>query len=183
MVILVIGLLLFVASHMIPCVPSLRVAFVGSLGENKYRALFSVVTVIGLVMIVWGYATSEFRPIYQPFNWGRSLALGLVPVALILFAAANMPTHIRAVLRHPMLLGLLIWAFAHLTANGDLSSLVLFGTLGSYALLALASQLYRVQQNKIQPRLVMDIVAIAAGIVVSGLLVRFHGNLFGVPIV
>ena len=105
------------------------------------------------------------------------------PAALVLFAAANMPTHIRAVLRHPMLLGLLLWATAHLLSNGDLRSVVLFGSFAGYAVIDLVSAVARDQRLSTDkaPRLAMDGAAIVAGLVAAGLLAVFHAALFGVP--
>ena len=182
---LITGLTLFVALHLIPTVPPLRTALVSSLGEKKYRAIFSAVSFASLALIIWGFSKAEFQPVYQPLTWGRSLAFGLVPIAVILFAAANMPTHIRAFVRHPMLAGLFLWAVVHLAANGDFSSIVLFGTLGAFAVVATASAIMRGKQSSQDkaPRWAMDAVAIVSGTVVAGLFAIFHGVLFGIPLV
>ena len=134
--------------------------------------------------MIWGFSMAEFQPVYEPLSWGHSLALALVPIAVILFAAANMPTHIRALVRHPMLVGLFLWALAHLAANGDQRSIVLFGTLGVYAVVATISATLRSTHSSVSkaPRWTMDIIAVAAGIAVAGLLANFHGGLFGMPL-
>ena len=108
-----------------------------------------------------------------------------VPAALVLLAAAKMPTHMRAVLRHPMLLGVLLWATAHLLSNGDLRSVVLFGSFAGYAVLDLVSVVARGKQPSTDkaPRLAMDGAAVVAGLVAAGLLTVFHGTLFGVPVI
>ena len=108
MTLLVAGLVLFIAVHLVPSVVPLRAALIARLGPGPYRGLFSLVAAAGLVLIVWGFARAPFEPLYAAPAWGRQVAMFAVPVALVLFAAANMPTHIRAVLRHPMLLGLLL---------------------------------------------------------------------------
>ncbi len=181
---LIIGLALFVGLHLIPCIPPLRTALVSSLGEKKYRALFAASSFVGLALIIWGFSKAEFQPVYQPLIWGRSLAFGLVPIAVILFAAANMPTHIRAFVRHPMLAGLFLWAIAHLAANGDLSSILLFGTLGAYSVVATASAIVRGKKPSEDkaPRWAMDVVAVVSGTVVAGLFAKFHDVLFGMPL-
>ncbi len=182
--ILILGLAVFIGLHLIPAVPALRTALIGGFGESKYRFLFSLVAFVGLAIIVWGYSSADFRPVYEPAAWGRSLAFGLVPIALILFAAANMPTHIRAIVRHPMLAGLFLWALVHLAANGDLRSVLLFGALGVYAVVATISAVMRTQQpsESKPPRWSMDAAAVVAGVVVAGLLAKFHGTLFGMPL-
>ncbi len=182
---LIIGLTLFVALHLIPSVPPLRTSLIENLGEKKYRAIFAAVAFASLALIIWGFSRADFEPVYQPLTWGRSLAFGLVPVALILFAAANMPTHIRAIVRHPMLAGLFLWAVAHLAANGDLRSILLFGTLGAYSVIATVSIVLRSNQSSQAkaPMWTMDAVAIVSGVVVAGLLAKFHGVLFGMPLI
>lgn len=182
--VLIIGLALFVGLHLVPSVPPLRTSLIESLGEKKYRAIFAAVAFASLALIIWGFSRADFEPVYQPSTWGRSLAFGMVPVAVILFAAANMPTHIRAFVRHPMLAGLFLWAIAHLAANGDLRSILLFGTLGAFSVVATVSIVLRNKQSSQEkaPRWTMDAVAIVSGVIVTGLLVKFHGVLFGMPL-
>ena len=184
MTLLVAGLALFFALHLIPSVPPLRAALVAGMGERAYRGVFSLVALASLAMVVWGFSTAPFEPVYTPPGWGRHAAMGVVPVALVLFAAANMPTHIRAALRHPMLLGLALWAIAHLLANGDLRSIVLFGGFAGFAVLATLGAVARARRPAAgkAPRLVMDAAAVAGGLVAAGLLVRFHAALFGMPV-
>lgn len=184
MTLLAAGLALFVVLHLIPSVPPLRARLVARMGKGPYRGLFSLVALASLVMVVRGFSTAPFEPVYSPPSWGRHAALGLVPVALALFAAANMPTHIRAVVRHPMLLGLLLWALAHLAANGDLRSVALFGTFAGFAVVAAVSAEARGKRPAPDkaPRLALDAAALGAGLVAAGLLAYFHAALFGVPV-
>ena len=83
-----------------------------------------------------------------------------------------------------MLAGLFLWALAHLTANGDLRSILLFGTLGAFSVVATASAVLRGKQPSQDkaPRWAMDVAAIVSGVVVAGLLAKFHGTLFGMPL-
>ena len=183
MTLLVAGLALFVAVHLLPSVVPLRAALIARLGAGAYRGLFSLGAAAGLVLVVWGFSRAPFEPLYNAPAWGRQVAIVAVPVALVLLAAANMPTHIRAVLRHPMLLGVLLWAIAHLVSNGDLRSVVLFGGFAGYAVLDLVSVVARSKRPSTEkaPRLAMDGVAIVAGLVAAGLLTYFHAALFGAP--
>ena len=185
MTLLVAGLVLFIAVHLIPSVVPLRAALIARLGAGPYRGLFSLVAAAGLALIVWGFARAPFEPLYAAPAWGRQVAMFAVPVALVLFAAANMPTHIRAVLRHPMLLGLLVWATTHLLSNGDLRSVVLFGSFAAYAVLDLVSAVARGNRPSTDkaPRIAMDGVAVVAGLIAAVLLTVFHGTLFGVPVI
>lgn len=187
MSILIIGLVLFVGMHLIPRVRPLRTALVDGLGANRYRAIYSIISAVSLVLIVWGFARAPIEPVFQPPSWGRTATMTVLPVVFILFAAANMPTHIRAFVRHPMLIGLLLWGVAHLAANGDLRSVWLFGLLAAYAAVALIAVLLQElgmePVEKPKPRALMDVIAVAAGLAVTGVLAYFHGALFGMPIV
>ncbi len=184
MTLLVAGLALFIVLHLIPGLAPLRAGLAARMGEKRYRGAFSVLAFIGLAMIVRGYATAPFEPVYSPPGWGRDAAIWAAPVAFVLFAAANMPTHIRSVVRHPMLLGLLLWALAHLAANGDLRSLLLFGGFAGFSLAAWASAAARGKRPPADkpPRLAMDAAALAAGIAAAGLFAYLHAALFGAPV-
>jgi len=183
MTLLVAGLVLFVAVHLVPSVPPLRAATVAKIGQQAYRGTFALLAIAGLGMMIWGYANTPFEVVYSPPSWGHLAALWVVPVAVVLFAAANMPTHIRAVARHPMLLGLLLWALAHLVANGDARSVALFGSLAGFAVVATVSAVLRGKRPPDQaPRIALDAAALVSGLVVAGLLAYFHGTLFGVPV-
>lgn len=185
MVLLVLGLALFVVLHLIPSIPPLRAALVARMGEMPYRGVFALIALASLVMVVGGFAAAPYEPVYSPPVWGRHAALTLVPLALVLFAAANMPTHIRAFVRHPMLLGLLLWALAHLAANGDLRSVTLFGTFAGFAVGAAVSAAARGKRPATDkaPRIAMDGVALVSGLAVAVLVAYFHGALFGMPII
>ena len=184
MTLLVAGLVLFLVLHLIPSAASLRASLVERLGEKPYRGVFGAIAFASLALIVWGFSRAPIDPIYAPPVWGRHAAMTAVPIALVLFAAANMPTHIRALLRHPMLLGLLLWAIAHLLANGDLRTIVLFGGFALFAVVETVSAIARGKNPPADPapRYAMDAAAVVGGLVVAGLLMRFHGVLFGMPL-
>ena len=184
MSLLVAGLLLFIALHLIPSVPPLRAALVDRLGQTPYRGVFAAIALTSLVVIVWGFSQAPREPLYAAPIWGRHAAMTVGPIAGVRFAAANMPTHIRALLRHPMLLGLLLWALAHLLANGEVRSVVLFGGFALFAMVETVSAVARGKHPPAEPapRLAMDGAAVVGGLVVAGLLMRFHGALFGMPL-
>ena len=184
MILLIAGLALFIAVHLVPSVVPLRDGLIARLGAGPYRGVFSLGAVAGLVLIVWGFSRAPFEPLYATPSWGRQVAMFAVPVSLVLLAAANMPTHIRAVLKHPMLIGVLLWAIAHLLSNGDLRSVVLFGSFAGFAVFDLVSAEVRGKRPSTEknPRLAMDAIAVVAGLVAAGLFMVFHGALFGVPV-
>ena len=184
MSLLVAGLVLFMAIHLIPSVPRLRVALVERLGQKSYRGVFSAVALLSLVAVVWGFSRSPFDDVYVPPAWGHQVSMILVPIALVLFAAANMPTRIRALVHHPMMLGLLLWAFAHLVSNGEVRSVVLFVGFALFAAVEIVSAVARGKgpPTEPEPRITMDIAAVIGGFIVAGLLAGFHGTLFGKPV-
>jgi uncharacterized membrane protein len=118
---------------------SQRAALVSRLGEGGYKAAFSAVSLLGLVLIVVGYGhyrAGGYIEVWQPPTFARHLALPLVWLAFIMVAAAYLPGRIKARLKHPMLAGVKLWAFAHLIANGDLGSMLLFGSFLAWAVAA-----------------------------------------------
>lgn len=181
---LFVGLSLFFAIHLLPCVPSARAGLVTKIGAGPYKGVFALASLASFALLVWGFSHAPFVAVYSPPSWGRHAAMLMVPIALVLFAAANMPTHIRSTLRHPMMIGLLLWSCAHLLANGDLRAVVLFGSFGIYAVVAGLSAVARGKTlgGDKPPRFAMDAAAVAGGLIVAGLIMRFHGSLFGMPV-
>jgi uncharacterized membrane protein len=181
---LVVGLVLFLGIHLVPAVPPLRRALVGQWGENRYRMLFSVASAVGLVAIGIGFGHADRQTrVFAPVPEAIALARVAVPVALILLAAANMKGHIRRIVRHPMLAGVLIWSTVHLLANGDLAGTVLFGAFLAWATVDLVSSLQRGTAKPFTPRLAHDAIAVFAGIAATVAFMLLHRVLFGVAIV
>jgi uncharacterized membrane protein len=184
MTILAIGLLLFLGIHLLPVAPPLRRALQASWGEGRYKALFSIVSAVGLVLIVVGYALSGPRaPLFAPRPEAIAIAPYAMVVSFILFAAANMKTHLRRALRHPMLLGTLIWSGVHFLANGDRAGSLLFGAFFAWALIDLASAIGRKAVASFEPEARFDVMAIGGGVVVALAVMFLHRVLFGVPVV
>ena len=136
---LMLGLLVFLGVHSLRIVaPAWREAQIARRGEGPWKGLYSLASAVGLGLIVWGYAQSRTAPVdlWMPPLWTRHLAVLLVWPAFILLTAAYVPgTRIKARLHHPMLLGIKIWAAAHLLANGRLADLLLFGGFLLWAVL------------------------------------------------
>ncbi len=184
MSLLVAGLVVFLGIHLLPAVPPARRAAVARVGELRYRGLFSLVSGVGLVLIVLGYLYSGPRvPLFAPSPTAVALAPYVVTVAFILFAAANMRGHLRRVLRHPMLIGLLLWSSVHFLANGDRAGTLLFGAFFVYAIVDLASAIARGATRPFEARAKFDLMAVGGGIAVALLVMTFHRVLFGVPAV
>lgn len=138
MMVLIVGLILFLGVHLIPTQPELRDGLKERIGEGPYKILFSLLSLVGLVVIVLGFHKLQLHPgknpiLWEPPVWTRHLAVALMLPAMILLVASLIPSRIRTATRHPMLVAIKIWALAHLLANGDLASLLLFGSFLAFA--------------------------------------------------
>ena len=136
LVVLILGLVVFIGAHVFVTRRDARAAVVARLGEWPYKGLFSLVSLVGIVLIVWGfgaYRASGYIELWTPPTWLRHLAAVLVWPAIVLIVAAYIPGNIKLRLKHPMLAGVKLWALAHLFANGDLGSILLFGGILAWA--------------------------------------------------
>jgi uncharacterized membrane protein len=184
MLLLVAGLVLFLGIHLVPAFPALRAAAAASVGERRYKGLFSIVSGVGLVLIVVGFALAPRQVfLFAPSPAAVAIAPATVALALTLIAAANLRGHIRRFVKHPMLIGTILWAGVHLLANGDVASTVLFGAFLAWASIDLVSAFARHAVKAFEPRIAHDVIAVVAG---TGLALGFaflHRVLFGVRVV
>lgn len=181
MTLLIIGLCLFVGIHVVPAVPALRTDLAARLGERNYKVLFSVVSAVGLVAMILGYREAPSDQIFTPSDTARSVLPVAMAVAFVLMVASHLPSHIRRLLRHPMLTGVLIWAGLHFLANGDLASNILFGVLALWAVFAVISAERRGKRpGPARPGLRADAIAVVVGLTAFALVLYFHADLFGV---
>jgi uncharacterized membrane protein len=133
MTLLILGIIVFLGVHLLPTFPDMRDRLIGRLGENGYRAMFSTLSMLGFVLIVWGFARAPVIQVWSPPNWTRYVAMVLMVPVFILLVAAYVPGEIKAKVEHPFLVAIKTWALAHLIANGDLSAIILFGSFLAYA--------------------------------------------------
>jgi uncharacterized membrane protein len=184
MIIMIAGLVLFIGIHLVPTGPALRARLMAGLGDKPYRAFFALIAALGLVLIIAGYHMRPERvQLFAPFPAARGAAPVLVTIAFVLFAAANMKTHIRSTLRHPMLIGLMLWSGVHLLANGDLAGTILFGSFFAYSIIAIISATRRGSGKVLIPDWKHDLIAVAAGLALSYLTIRLHPLVFGTGLV
>lgn len=137
--ILILGLVLFLGAHSVRIVADgWRSATIARIGEGAWKGLYSVVSLAGFVLIVWGYGLARQAPVvlWSPPVAMRHVASLLTLVAFVLLFAAYVPRNaIKAKLKHPMVLAVKVWAFAHLLSNGTLADLLLFGAFLLWAVL------------------------------------------------
>jgi uncharacterized membrane protein len=133
MTLLIVGIIVFLGIHLLPTFPHVRETLIARLGETGYRILFGVLSIAGFVLLVWGFAHAPVIQIWVPPPWTRWVAIVLMLPAFIFLVAAYVPGRIKARLKHPFLVAIKTWALAHLIANGDLASILLFGSFLAYA--------------------------------------------------
>lgn len=180
---LLAGLALFLGIHFVPAMPSVRGAVVAKYGERRYKGVFALVSAIGLALIVVGYIVTDDRTrVFAPFPAARAIAPYALSISFILFAAANMRGHLRHIVRHPMLLGLAIWATVHLLANGDRVGTVLFGAFLAFAAIDLVSAIGRGAVKDFVPEIKYDAIAVVGGIGIALVVMALHRVLFGVAV-
>ncbi len=133
---MIVGLVLFVGGHAFVTNREARAAAIARLGEWPYKALFSVVAVIAVVLIAYGfglYRATGWIAVWSPPAWTRHITVALMWPASICVVAAYIRGDIARVLKHPMLVGVKTWAAAHLVSNGDLGGIILFGAILAWA--------------------------------------------------
>jgi uncharacterized membrane protein len=184
MTLLVLGLVLFLGIHLVPVATPLRARLVANSGEQRYKGLFSLVSFAGLALIIAGYYFGERGPqLFAPLPAARAIAPEAMALTFALLAAANMRGHIRRVLKHPMLIGILIWSSVHLLANGDLRGTILFGAFLAYAVIDLISAIARGAVKTFVPIARHDVIAVVAGVLLAIVVMAAHRWLFGVRVV
>ncbi len=194
--VMVLGLAMFFAAHIFTTKREARAQVVARLGEGTYKILYSLVSLVGLALIVWGFA--HYRADGMIDVWERfvptSVLRGLKHVtivlmlpAVILVVASYIRGRIFATLKHPMLAGIKLWAAAHLLANGDLGSIILFGSFLGWAVYDRISLKHRTDSGA--PPIPVggvtnDVIAVAAGVVAYlALAFAFHPAVIGVPVI
>ncbi len=183
---IVLGVLLWIIFHLFPSfAPARRQEIMTRLG-SKYQAFFALGIVLSIVFMVIGWKNTLPEPVYNPPSWGRHLTMLLMIVSFILFGAANTPTRLKTLIRHPMLAGVLVWSIAHLLANGDIRSVVLFGGLGIWAVVSQITINRRDGEwQKPEQALVLknEIILVVVSLVIYAALVSLHGFYTGMPLI
>ena len=188
MPVLTIGLVVFLGLHSTRIfAEDWRAARIASLGERKWKLLYSIASGIGLALIVWGYGMARTTPVllWNPPLWTRHLASVLVLVAFVMIVAAYVPrNHFKAAFGHPMYAGVKTWAFAHLIANGMLADLLLFGSFLVWSVLGFRSARRRDRKQQVTYPAGSargTIVTLAVGAIAWAIFAFYlHGPLIGV---
>jgi uncharacterized membrane protein len=169
MSLLVLGLVLFLGIHSISIVtPGLRARAILSLGPNRWRGIYSLISAAGFVLILYGFHLARQEPVilYVPPAWMRHVTLLLMLPVFPLLLAAYIPGRISAATKHPMLAAVKFWAFAHLLSNGFLANVLLFGAFLMWAIFDRISLKRRPQSaiGKAPPGRFNDLISVISGL-------------------
>lgn len=187
---MVLGLALFFSAHVFTTMREARASAIATLGEPVYKLIYTAVSLAGLALIVWGYAhyrANGWINVWYPPVAFKHLTIALMLPAAIMIVAAYIRGRIYTMLKHPMLAAVKLWALSHLLANGDLGSIILFGSFLAWAVYDRISLKHRTDAGG--PPIPVggiqnDLIAVAVGIVVYlALAFAFHPVLIGVPVV
>jgi uncharacterized membrane protein len=163
-----LGLALFLGIHLTQALaPRWRQGRIATLGPLGWKAFYTVVSLIGLVLIVWGYSLARQQPavLWPALRGTNHAAAALMLVALVLLAAAHVPrNHIKARLQHPLTLSVKVWAFAHLIANNTAADLMLFGSFLVWSILVFRAARRRPAPIHAEPTLAGTAVAVVVGV-------------------
>lgn len=187
MTILILGIILFLATHMIRILaPGFRRAMVQKFGENGWKGVHGLASILALVVLIYGWRQAPVIDLWFPPRGMAHLSVTLMLFAMICLVAGMLPAgHIATKAKHPMVLSVKIWALAHLLSNGDLASVLLFGSFLAWGVIARISLKRRQRAGEVTLRPFVsakwDLAAVAIGLLVWGLFIwKLHELLIGV---
>lgn len=180
---LIFGTALFVSVHLVSAVvPSSCASLKAAVGAKAYRGIYSLLAVTGIALIVFGWRNAVPIAVYAPPDFGPTLAFLLMFVSVFLFGASHARTSLKRYVRHPQLAAVLLWSAAHLLSNGDIRSIVLFGSLGVWALIEIPLINHREGEWQKPPRASMrsEMIGATISVVVFLVLIALHPYFAGV---
>lgn len=189
LLVMILGLILFLGVHIVTTQRELRAAIIASSGKSAYKIGYALISVAGLALIASGFAhyrATGWIDVWYPPIALKHIALALMLPAVIMLVASYIRGRIYTKLKHPMLTAVKLWAAAHLLANGDLGSIILFGSFLGWAVFDRISLKHRADAGA--PPIPIggtgnDLIAIAVGIVAYlALAFVFHPVVIGVPV-
>jgi len=180
---LYLGVILFFGVHVFSATP-LKKSFSKKLGEKGYKGIFALVSLLGLILMIYGKSNAFHMDLFSGFSDFRPVAVAMMWVSFVMISASILPNNIKRFTRHPMLWGIVLWSGSHLLVNGDKSSVVLFGSFLVYSIFAMVKQTAggaKLQSKKVAP--VKDALVLLLGTVLFFAFVLYlHGFMFGVAL-
>ena len=185
---LLLGLVLFLGTHALRVyAEGWRSQQMARLGEKTFKSVYAVVSLLGFVLLCWGYDIARATPtvLWVPPVATRHVAALLMLLASVLLVAAYVPgNHLKARMRHPMVLSVKVWALAHLLANGNLEDVILFASFLVWAVLCFRAARARDRAANLPPvvpQMRATWVAVMGGVVLYAVfLFKAHAWLVGV---
>ena len=190
LLVMILGLVLFFGVHTLTTQRGVRARVIVMSGEGGYKIGYALMSLLGLALIVWGFAryrATGWIDVWYPPVAFKHITVALMLPAVILVVASYIRGRIYTTLKHPMLTGIKLWAAAHLLANGDLGSIILFGSFLGWAVFDRISLKHRTDGGA--PPIPVggpgnDLIAVAVGVVAYlALAFAFHPVVIGVPVV
>lgn len=193
MIVLIIGLVIFFGMHLVP-VTGVKSSLIERMGEKKYQSIFSIISLVGFIIIIYGFSlidtcnpmmadceTDNFY-LWDSFEYSKEISFLLMPISIIFIVASQMKSNIKKVVRHPMLIGVLIWSFVHLLSTGDLRSIILFASFGAFSIIDIIFT-RKTAEKGISFSILNDVVVIVVGLVLYSIILYFHEYVSGLQIV
>jgi uncharacterized membrane protein len=179
-----IGMFLFFATHLTPMTP-LRPRLVAAMGEQRYAGAFSLISLAGLVVIIWGYGLAKDSAagaafVYEPPGWGWHITMLLTLLAFVSLAISFHKGRLKLWLKNPMSIAVALWSAGHLFANGTLPDVVLFGAFLAFSLLDIAWCTATGKAPSFEPKPRHDIIAPVAGVILFAVFLYLHAWIIGV---
>jgi uncharacterized membrane protein len=190
LLVMILGIVLFFGVHTLTTQRELRARLIASTGEGSYKVGYALASAAGLALIIWGFAryrATGWIDIWYPPTALKHITVALMLPAVIMVVASYIRGRIYTTLKHPMLTGIKLWAATHLLANGDLGSILLFGSFLGWAVFDRISLKHRTDTGA--PPIPVggpgnDLIAVAVGLVAYlALAFAFHPVVIGVPVV
>jgi uncharacterized membrane protein len=186
---LVVGIILFLGVHLVRVfAPGFRQSMIDRLGQSGWRGVYSIVSLLTLVLLIYGFSVARYETtvLYSPPVWMAHITLTLMLLAMICLAASLLPAgYIASKTKHPMVLSVKIWAFAHLLANGDSASVLLFAAFLAWGVILRIALKRRERAGELTLRPFVsaryDLLAVVIGAVAWGLIIwKLHEWIIGV---
>ncbi len=181
----ILGLIIFFGTHFFTALfRAHRAAIVAKIGEMPFKGLYAIVSLLGFGLIILGWRQADASLLYAPPYFLRHITFALMPISIILLVAAYAPAgRIAPIVKHPMLAGVKVWAFAHLLANGEVRSVLLFGSFLAFAVIDRIAIKKRDVALPVRGPVRNDVIVIIIGIVAYGVIAHYlHRYIAGVSL-
>ncbi|NWN83434.1 MAG: NnrU family protein [Halomonas sp.] len=187
MTVLLLGLLIFLGVHSVRILADdWRGAQIQRMGVLPWKAAYSVASLLGFVLMIWGYGQTRLDPVWvwqPPQGLSHVVSLFMIPAFVLLVAAYVPRNHLKAKMGHPMILAVKLWAFSHLLANGRLGDIVLFGAFLVWAIFDFRAARRRPPVEMANPSMAGTVTTVGVGLVAYLLFAFYlHVRLIGVPV-